>query len=616
MPYRRLRLDYEGDYVVLDFETTNLDKGDALNPSNHIVMASWYRSWDGVRSSVYANEYGLGDLLLDLERCSFIVAHNAKFELQWLGRCGYLLGAHPVYDTMLGDYVIAGNRRFDLTLDGVAKRYELGHKESVVNKLIKGGCCPSEIPRSMLIAYCEQDVELCRRIFLRQIKDLRKAKLLHIQATRCLTTLALADIEMQGMPLGCKDVTTEFAKVDSRYAELQAKLDAISGGLNWDSPKQIGAYLYGALGFREPTRRDGELDRTDSGQPRTDEATILKLRASRQDQKEFLEVYREFVPLKKQKQTLEKFKACCEEDGGVLFGKMNQAVTQTHRLSSSGKKHKIQFQNIDRNFKRFCVSNHDDYLICEADGVQLEFRAAIQLGQDLVGLQDVYAKKDIHKFSGSVIFGIPESEVVGEKRTEAKPYTFKPLYGGNSGTPAELAYYAAFRERYGGVFATQTKWTYDVLRDGSLRTPYGIIFYWPDVKISRSGYISNTPSIFNYPVQGFATSEIIPISLFHLWFRMKETCPKSRLINTVHDSVVVMVHKDEINQLTEACRQAFTVDVYKFLWEHYGIKMFVPLGTEIKIGKHWGDGSVHKETYELDPREVLSDDQLKQLIGD
>ena len=597
-------LKYEGDYLVLDFETTNLDKGDALNASNHIVMASWYRSWDGVTSSTYANEYSLGDLFRDLHRASFLVAHNAKFELQWLVRCGYTLGNHSVYDTMLGDYVIAGNRRFDLSLDGVARRYELGHKDSVVNKMIKAGVCPSEIPRSMLIKYCEQDVRLCHEIFLRQLRDLRESKLLHIQATRCLTTLALADIEMQGMPLGCHDVTTESAKVNARYEELQAKLDALSGGLNWNSPKQIGAYLYGALGFRELTRRDGEVDRTPAKQPRTDEATILKLRASRKDQKEFLEIYTEFVPLKKQVQTLTKFKECCDKDKGILYGKMNQAVTQTHRLSSSGKKHKIQFQNIDRNFKRFVVSNHDDYLIAEADGVQLEFRAAVQLGNDMVGLEDVHAKKDIHKFSGSVIFGIPESEVVGEKRTEAKPYTFKPLYGGNSGTPRELAYYEAFRSRYSGVFSTQTKWTFDVLRDGSLRTPYGMIFYWPDVKISRSGYISNTPSIFNYPVQGFATSEIIPISLFMLWFRMKETCPKSRLINTVHDSVVVMVHKDEINQLTEACRQAFTVDVYKFLWEHYGIKMFVPLGTEIKIGKYWGDKSVYQEVYEMDPREV------------
>jgi DNA polymerase I len=604
MRFPKSKVNYEGDYIVLDFETTNLDKGDPLNPDNHLVMAAWYQSWDGRTCHVYGNEYKCGPLLRALNRASFVVAHNAKFELQWLVRCGYVLGSHTVYDTMLGDYVVAGNRRFDLSLEGVAKRYKLGGKVSLVSILIGGGVCPSEIPRRWLVEYCRQDVALCHTIFKRQIADLRKENLLHILATRCLTTVALADVEVQGMPLECADVKAESERVDARYKELQDQLNAVSGGLNWNSPKQVAAYIYGRLGFRELTRPDGELDRTDSGQPRTDEEALLELRAEGQGQAEFLEVYRQFIPLKKQKQTLDKFKACCD-DGAVLYGKLNQAVTQTHRLSSSGKKHKVQLQNLDRNFKRFVVSNHEDYFVAEADGKQLEFRVAVEMGHDKVGLSDIREKKDIHKFSGSVIFNLPEDEVKGEIRTAAKPHTFKPLYGGNSGTPRQKAYYKAFRERYKGTYKTQKGWTMQVLKDGKLRTPYGLIYYWPDTKMYDSGYISNTPSIFNYPVQGFATAEIIPLAMVYLWFRMKETCPKSRLINTVHDSIVAMVHKDEVEQFTAACRLAFTSDVYGHLSEHYGIKMMVPLGTEIKIGRYWGDGSIFKDDYELEPTEYF-----------
>lgn len=597
--------NYEGDYVVLDFETTNLEKGDALNLGNHLVMGAWYRSWDQSTHHVYGNEYCFRPLLDDLGRCDFVVAHNAKFELQWLVRCGFALGSCGVYDTLLGDYVIAGNRRFDLSLEGVARRYGLGGKVTLVNRLIEGGVCPSEIPRRWLVNYCRKDVELCHEIFKRQLQELKDKKLLHIQATRCLTTIALADIEMQGMPLERKDVEAESQRVDSRYQALQAELDALSGGLNWNSPKQVAAYVYDKLGFGEITRPNGELDRTDSGQPRTDEDTILKLRAAGGDQEKFLEVYRQFVPLKKQKQTLDKFKACCE-DGGILYGRLNQSVTQTHRLSSSGKKHKVQLQNLDRNFKRFVVSNHPDYYVAEADGKQLEFRIAVDMGKDKTGLEDIRAKKDIHKFSGSVIFQLPEDEVKGEVRTAAKPYTFKPLYGGNSGTERELEYYAAFRKRYNGVYRTQKQWTLNVLSKGSLITPYGLRFYWPNTKISRSGYISNTPSIFNYPVQGFATAEIIPLTVYYLWTRMKEKCPKSKLINTVHDSIVAMVHKDEVEEFVECCKTAFTTDVYQHLLDHYEYRMVVPLGTEIKVGKYWGDGSVAKVDYEIEPREYFS----------
>lgn len=597
-------LSYEGDYVVLDFETTNLEKGDPLNPANHIVMVAWYCSWDGSTKHTYGNEYSLRLLLSDLRRSRFLVAHNAKFELQWLARAGYAPASCHVYDTMLGDYVIAGNRRFDLSLEGVARRYGLGSKVGLVNRFISGGVCPSEIPRRWLVKYCRQDVLLCHEIFKKQLQELKDKGLLHIQVTRCLTTVALADIEMQGMPLEKDDVESQSKVVDTQYEELQAKLDALSGGLNWNSPKQVAAYIYDKLGFREVTRHDGELDRTDSGQPRTDEDTVLKLRSTRKDQKEFLEIYRQFVPLKKQKQTLDKFKACIA-DGGVLYGKLNQAVTQTHRLSSSGKRHKIQLQNLDRNFKRFVVSKHDDYYVAEADGKQLEFRVAVDMGHDKTGLEDIRAKKDIHSFSGSVIFQIPDTEVRGEIRTAAKRFTFKPLYGGNSGTERELAYYDAFRRRYNGVYKTQKQWTMNVLSKGELITPYGLRFYWPDTKISRSGYISNTPSIFNYPVQGFATAEIIPLTVYYLWLRMKEKCPKSKLVNTVHDSIVAMVHKDEVNQFIECCKAAFTSDVYGHLAEHYGYRMVVPLGTEIKVGKYWGDGSVAKVDYELEPKEYF-----------
>ena len=106
-------------------------------------------------------------------------------------------------------------------------------------------------------------------------------------------------------------------------------------------------------------------------------------------------------------------------------------------------------------------------------------------------------------------------------------------------------------------------------------------------------------------MQGFATAEIIPLTVYYLWLRMKEKCPKSKLVNTVHDSIVAMVHKDEVNQFIECCKAAFTSDVYGHLAEHYGYRMVVPLGTEIKVGKYWGDGSVAKVDYELEPKEYF-----------
>lgn len=592
-------------YFVLDFETTNLNKGDPTNKDNRVVLASVYHSVFGIYQTFEGSQYDLYTCLEPyVRRQATLVAHNAKFELQWLSRIGFEwkeLRELEVFDTLLADYVVAGNRRWAMDLDSCMKRNGFpDHKGGAVKALIKGGVCPSEIPRNLLAAYCELDVCLTKELFLKQAKQLESLKLTHIHRNRCETSLTLAEMELQGMPLGEKDVNLEAERTIQRYEALQAELDTLSGGLNWDSTKQVAAFIYGKLGFGEHKLASGELDRTDTGKPKTDEDTITRLKPATVHQEAFLNLYREFVPLKKRRQSVEKFKAVVDERSRVYAG-LNQSITQTHRLSSTGKRHKIQFQNFDRSLKYLVQSDDPDFYIAESDGVQLEFRVAAHLGRDMAALKDILDGRDIHKFSGSVIFQKPESEIVGELRTAAKAETFKPLYGGSSGSDRQRAYYKAFREHYSGIYNTQKKWTYEVAGKKQLRTEYGLVFYWPETKILDSGYITNTPSIFNYPVQGFATAEIIPISLNLLRGLLSKWGMRSYLINTVHDSVIAMVHKDEVEKYAEACKQAFTSGTYKYLDENYGIKLTVPLGVEIKIGKHWGDDSIYKTKYEENP---------------
>lgn len=590
--------------VTLDFETTNKDKGDALNQDNHIVLACWHRSWDGRLRHVFGTEYDMAELVQDLRTCDLLVAHNVKFELQWLSRITDEDFKFEVWDTMLAEYVLAGNRRWELSLDSMAEKYGFGRKQRLVSSFLDGGVCPSDVPSRILLEYCERDVLLCHRLHQRLAPELEGMGLSHIHRTRCRTAQALAKIELEGITLDTGRTLQERDSAINQSAQLQAELDALSGGLNWNSPKQVAGYLYGNLGFREATRANGELDRTDSGQPRTDESTILKLRATGPDQKKFLSIYSQFVPLKKRVQTLRKMGSACEENSGKLHFSLNQTNTQTHRLSSTGKKYRVQGQNIDRDMKRLVVSPDPDYYVCEVDYAQLEFRGAAQLGRCAQAIRDILDQKDIHKFSGSVIFKVPEEEVKGEVRTAAKAYTFKPLYGGNSGTKDEKAYYNAFRRRYKGIYDTQVGWTYQVLGSGRLVTEYGMRFYWPGTKISKTGYIDNTPSIFNYPVQSFSTAEVVPMGVYNLWRNLKGW--KTKIINTVHDSVLVLVHKDEVDNFVNIAKRSMTTEVAEWLEAEYGMKLVVPLGIEIKIGTYWGDSSLMEEKYNM---EITSNDR-------
>ena len=227
--------------------------------------------------------------------------------------------------------------------------------------------------------------------------------------------------------------------------------------------------------------------------------------------------------------------------------------------------------------------------MCEADAPQLEFRVAAFLGQDRQAFEDIENHIDVHRNTASVLLKKAPNRVAKSERTEAKRDTFRPLYGGNSGTEDQKRYFAWFREHYKGINNAQKGWCHTVLKDKKLETAQGLRFYWPDCRIDpASGYIEHTTEIFNYPVQSLATAEIIPISVVYLWYRLRGTA--ATIVNTVHDSVVCEVPPDLREFWVMSIKSAFTTDVYKYLKKVYMIDFNVTLGVGYNCGNYWGDG--------------------------
>lgn len=245
-----------------------------------------------------------------------------------------------------------------------------------------------------------------------------------------------------------------------------------------------------------------------------------------------------------------------------------------------------------REYKSLFRSKREGWLTAEIDGSQLEFRVAAELGSDPVAYNEIVTGEDIHAITASELTKAGEPT----ERQAAKSRSFRPLFGGSSGTLAEREYCKFFRKKYSEIYNTQTKWTQQVAASkiGELITPYGMRFYWPGTKMSRSGYIDNTTSIFNYAIQGFATAEIIPIAVVFFWHRIKDH--DIELVNTIHDSVVAEVAPHEEEFLKQASIQSFTKDVYDFLKNCYSYSFSVPLGVEVKTGEHWGEGKGSKHT--------------------
>lgn len=603
-------------FIVLDFETNSKEKGTALNPENHIVLACWdIVEADGTvtRKHHWGDEFDQSELEKDIAGADFIVAHNAKFELQWLKRCGLELRDILVFDTFLAEWVIAGNRKWDLSLNGTVKRYGLGAKLDLAAKAIELGVDPSDIPKTWLQPYCHKDVELCRELFYKQREILRRDALLHLAFVRNLTCSVLADIEFNGCQLDKEKVVSEYNKAIEEFRDLEQQLFEITGGINLSSPKQLATYLFETLGFPIPRDLRGNELRTPTGNYRTDVKTLDLLDATSEEQVKFLELYKRRNKLDALiSKNLEFFYRVVQEYDGTFYGVFNQGFTQTHRLSSSGrslffkalkKALGAQLQNLPRQFKFLFTAYESDYLVGEADGAQLEFRVAADMGHDEVAYTAIVEGADVHTDTATVFVDYNRNnprnlhpDFVGKDyksgRQPAKAQTFKPMYGGNGSHPAEKEYCKFFKKKYHGIAGTQRSWCLEVLDRGYQINPYGMRFYWPGTKMSKSGYIDNSTSISNYSVQGFATGEIIPIALVHFWHRTRGL--PIIIWNTIHDSIASRFHKDVEELYKVLSKHTLTTDVYNFLRNVYHYEFHVPLGVGVKVSNNWGAAKIEE----------------------
>ena len=614
--------------IFFDLETTNLDYGSALNPSNRVIMVSWCED-DGEIRTFVGDIMQASEFWQALDRHETACAFNAKFEIHWLKRCGYDVDRLKWHDPMLGEKVLLGNEQLPMNLGDTCSRYGLDVKDALIDAMMKGGICPSEMPQKRLRARCVRDVRTTRTLMSKILRKLRGREQLHLYRNRCDFAVVLAHIEANGMLLDSVRVANQYSDYSRRVSAVKAKLDALTGGINMRSPDQKADFLYSKLKF--PERRVGRRilrnkpsKKFPDGRPKTDAQTIVWLgtQAKTAKQKEFIRLTQEFSKVNAAlTKNLQFFKGVCDERGGQFHAQFNQTVAATHRLTSSGmpiqfkgydRPKSVQFQNMPREFKS-CFTAPDGYVVCEIDAMQLEFRVAAFLGQDTQAMADIADPDfDAHCRTAAVMQEINYATFLskyrsGDKqfkawRQEGKPDTFKPLYGGTKGTPAQERYYKSFAARYSGVAEEQEGWLADVVVDGELTTAWGMRFTWDTYTNSR-GMVMNKkthkpvgPQVFNYPVQNLATAEIVPIAITALYKACKIAKLDVKFVNTIHDSVICYVKDDEdtLRRFQGFAELAFTEAVYVHLRTFYGVEFNVPLGMEMVTGSHWNEGVEHK----------------------
>ena len=267
-----------------------------------------------------------------------------------------------------------------------------------------------------------------------------------------------------------------------------------------------------------------------------------------------------------------------------LHVRLLQHRTATGRFSGADP----NMQNMPRGgtfpVKKVFVSRFKGGKILEADFAQLEFRTAAYLSQDKVAMNEIKNNFDVHSYTANIITG------AGQKtsRQDAKAHTFAPLYGatGFGRSKAEAEYYTHFTQKYKGIGVWHTRLAKEAITEKRITTESGRQFSFPDVRRFPSGKVSNATQIKNYPVQSFATADIVPLILTKIYERLENM--KSCIVNTVHDSIVIDIHPEEEKQILYIIKD-INNNMTNIINTFYNIDFNIPLLLESKIGSNWLD---------------------------
>ena len=269
---------------------------------------------------------------------------------------------------------------------------------------------------------------------------------------------------------------------------------------------------------------------------------------------------------------------------GFLHVGLTQHITATGRFSGRNP----NMQNMPRGgtfpVKRVFVSRWDGGHIMEADFAQLEFRTAAFLAQDETAMEEIDTGFDVHSYTAQVISdaGQPTS------RQDAKAHTFAPLFGatGYGRSKAEQSYYEHFTKKYKGVAAWHQNLAEEAMRFNKITNVSGRQYAFPDVSRRANGSVTHFTMIKNYPVQGFATGDVVPVVLNEMHKRLGDM--QSCLVNTVHDSMVIDIHPDEKDKVIQMVND-MNEGLADLVASVYGVQMNVPLLLEAKVGPNWLD---------------------------
>jgi DNA polymerase-1 len=262
----------------------------------------------------------------------------------------------------------------------------------------------------------------------------------------------------------------------------------------------------------------------------------------------------------------------------------NIAGTTSGRLSSSDP----NCQNIprDKTIKHlFCAK--DGYSLVQCDLSAAEFRAWGHYSQDQKMITDIKSNFDIHRYTASKVFNLPEDKITKEQRTAAKRVVFGLMYGqGVEATAIQnglgITQARKVIETFFGRYTRAKAWLECVVVQAKQTKHLTNIFGRKRRFLGFDSPNTEARALCERQAKNFLMQSTVADITNWAGVRLFKILRQydSYLVLTVHDSLVYEVPDCHVDKVKDIIYKEITKPIKGYT---------VPIGIELKVGKHWDD---------------------------
>ncbi len=532
--------------------------------------------------------YAIADLVdvfrpLFADKSKILVAHNGKYDRTVLHRYGVGFASTP-RDTMLEHYCLDAAARHGLKeLSEQLLGYRMIRFEDVAGEPERGKPEPTLAGKDLKLVcdYAAEDADFTLRLddILRPKVPVAPAPLPNaLSDVEEPLVKILIDMEREGVKIDVEALKLYGRELDREILSLtQQILSYADPGFNPDSPKQLGALLFGKLGLSGGKK-------TSSGQFSTDEKTLSKLAGEHPIIPLILE-YRAYTKLKST--YVDKLPTLIDENGRV-HTTYAQAFTETGRLSSSDP----NLQNIPirtergKLIRKAFVARDEKHVLISADYSQIELRLMAAMSGDEAMLAAFRNGEDIHRDTASRVYDVMPAFVTPEQRAKCKMVNFGIIYGISAfglsqrlKVPRKEA--ADLIETYFKLYPKVKVYMEAAIakarEKGYAETVLGRRRTLRDIN-SRNATARQAAErdAINTPIQGSA-ADLIKVAMVKVDKALKAENLRAKMVLQIHDELVFDVPLGEAEKVKEIVTREMTT----------ALDFGVPLEVGIGIGDNW-----------------------------